>query len=310
MPTTDRFVAVRPAQNPPMSLPIRTMLRGACCAVKTLLAAASLAASSGCAVVDFEQRRWIFQPTSQAWAPGVAAAQGMHDVWIDYASRHPEHRGQAVRLHGLWLPQADPKAPVLLFLHGTRWDVRASAPRMRNMHTLGFSVLAVDYRGFGLSSDVLPSETLAAEDARAAWDWLAHQHPDLPRYVFGHSLGAAIAVQLAHDVFDEAGLIIEGAFTSVADVFRSYRWGWLPITGFITQHFDAAARIAHIGSPLLVVHGADDSMVLPALGRALYAKALAPKRFVLVPGAVHEDTNSVGLPQYRQALAEFFGLRP
>lgn len=80
--------------------------------------------------------------------------------------------------------------------------------------------------------------------------------------------------------------------------------------GFITQHFHAAARIAHMGSLLLMVHGVDDSMVLPAVGRALYGKGLAPKRFVLVPGAVHEDTNSAGLSQYRQALAEFFGLGP
>lgn len=272
--------------------------------------AASLCAASGCAIVDFEQRRWIFQPTSQAWAPGVAAAQGMQEVWIDYQSKHPEHDGQAVRLHGLWLAQDNPAAPVLLFLHGSRWDVLASAPRMRNMHALGFAVLCVDYRGFGRSSDVLPSETLAAEDARAAWHWLGREYPHLPRYVFGHSLGSAIAVQLAHDVSDEAGLIIEGSFTSVADIFRSYRWGWLPITRFITQHFDSTARIAHIGSPLLMVHGSEDSMVLPALGRALFDKALEPKRFVLIPGAVHEDTNTVGLPQYRQAVAEFFGLRP
>ena len=290
-----------------MPLPALPRALGACAA---LFIAIGLGAASGCAVVDFEQRRWIFQPTTQTWAPGLAAARGMQEVWIDYRSAHPEQRGQAVKLHGLWLAQPDPQAPVLLFLHGSRWDVQASAPRMRNMHALGFAVLCVDYRGFGRSSEGMPSETLAAEDARAAWDWLAREYPHLPRYVFGHSLGSAIAVQLAQEVDDEAGLIVEGAFTSVPDVFRSYRLGWLPITSFITQRFDAAARIAHIGSPLLVVHGGDDSMVLPALGRALYDLAQSPKLFVLVPGAVHEDTNTLGLPQYRQALAQLFGLRP
>ena len=72
----------------------------------------------------------------------------------------------------LWVPQADPAAPVVLFLHGVRWDVRASTPRMRQLHALGFSVLGIDYRGFGRSTNYMPSETLVAEDARAAWDWL------------------------------------------------------------------------------------------------------------------------------------------
>ncbi|MFO1220516.1 MAG: alpha/beta fold hydrolase [Burkholderiaceae bacterium] len=274
------------------------------------LAIALLAAvlAAGCMIVDHQQRRWIFMPTHDTWEPGVAAAAGMQEVWIDHLSDHPEQRGQAVRLHGLWLARAEPDAPVLLFLHGVRWTVHASAPRMRQLHALGFSVLSIDYRGFGLSSEALPSETLAAEDARAAWRWLAHRHPQARRFVFGHSLGAALAVALAADVDDEAGVIVEGAFTSAADVLRSTRWGWLPVYALMTQHFDAGSRVATIGSPLLVVHGSADEMVSPALGRALYERALPPKRFVLVDGGEHENTDVVGQAQYRSALRELFGI--
>jgi uncharacterized protein len=248
-------------------------------------------------------------PTTRAWEPGLAAAQGMDEVWIDYVPQEPSYRGKPVRLHGLWLAQADAAAPVLLYLHGVRWDVRASAPRMRQWHALGFSVLAIDYRGFGRSSDSMPSEERVAEDSLAAWHWLARQQPQARRFIFGHSLGGAVAVRLAHDVPDEAGLIVEGAFTSTPEVFRSLRWGWLPITGLITQRFDAGSRIAQVGSPVLVVHGSDDSMVAPEHGRALYERAVQPKRFLLVPGAVHENTGQVGAPQYRQAVAELFGVR-
>ena len=262
----------------------------------------------GCALVDHEQRRWIFQPITSSWGPGEAAARGMQDVWIDYVSQHPEQKGQPVRLHGLWLPQDDAAAPVALFLHGVRWDVRASAPRMRSLHALGFSVLGIDYRGFGRSSPAMPSETLIAEDVHATWQWLARTQPQARRFVFGHSLGAAVAVRLAAEVDDEAGLMLEGAFTSTADVLRSTSWGWLPVTGLITQHFDAASRVAQVGSPLLVVHAAQDTMIAPTLGRALYERARPPKRFVLVDGAVHENTDSVGREAYREALRELFGL--
>jgi uncharacterized protein len=273
-----------------------------------LLAALALGLQVGCATLDERQRDWIFQPSDRTWSGGLAAAQGMEDVWIGFDSRIDESRGAPVRLHGLWLPQADPNAPVLLYLHGARYDVRGSAPRMRRMHELGFSVLGVDYRGFGRSSAALPSEAMAAEDAQAAWDWLARQHPAKRRFIFGHSLGGAIAVQLASEVGDEAGLIVEGSFTSIPDVVSSFRWGWLPLSPLITQRFDAASRVADVGSPLLVVHGSRDSLIPHRLGQGLYERARGPKRFVLVEGGSHHNTNAVGQAQYREALADLFGL--
>jgi uncharacterized protein len=271
------------------------------------LALALLGAATGCTTLDEQQRKWIFQPSDRSWWGGAAAAEGMQDVWIEFRSKDAD---ADVKLHALWLPQPKAGAPVLLYLHGARWDVRSSASRMRRMHELGFSVLGVDYRGFGKSSPGLPSETLAAEDARAAWAWLATQEPAAPRYVFGHSLGGALAVRLAADVADEAGLIVEGSFPSIPEVFSTFKWGWLPLGPLITQRLDAGARIGQVGAPVLVVHGSEDSLIKPELGRALYDRAAEPKRWLLVQGGSHHNTNAVGQAQYRVALAELFGLRP
>ena len=260
----------------------------------------------GCAALDRQQRAWIFQPGDRTWWGGAVAAEGMQDQWIDF---QPADSKSPVRLHALWLPQERTDAPVLLYLHGARWDVRGSAPRMRRMHELGFAVLGVDYRGFGRSSPDLPSEAMAVEDARAAWDWLATQHPQTRRFIFGHSLGGAIAVHLAADVTDEAGLIVESSFTSIPEVVSTFKWGWLPVGPFITQKLDAGSRIGTVGSPVLVVHGDRDSLIRPELGQRLYDRAASPKRFVLVAGGSHHSTNAIGQPLYRQALADLFGLQ-
>ena len=197
----------------------------------------ALGITAGCASLDDKQREWIFQPSDRAWGNSAAEAEGMQDVWIDFPSRIT---GEKARLHALWLtadqpaaqdgpaalmsavgqqstailpnlphlvkphnvalPPASAQTPILLYLHGARFNVAGSAGRIRRMEQMGFSVLAIDYRGFGKSSAGLPSEKTAAEDARAAWDWLAREYPGRPRYIFGHSLGGAIAIDLAAKV--------------------------------------------------------------------------------------------------------------
>ncbi len=288
------------------------------------LLALTLAVFSGCAALDERQRAWIFQPSDRSWGSSGDAALGMDDVWIDFQSKAT---GSAVKLHGLWLESANDApsdavtsgratgqpnksastaAPVMLYLHGARWNVAGSASRMRRMQELGFSVLAIDYRGFGKSSKDLPSEAMAVEDARAAWNWLATKYPKQPRYIFGHSLGGAIAIELATQVDDETGTIVEGTFTSIPDVASSMKWGWLPVGPLITQRFESVRKVDRIGSPLLVVHGTNDQLIVPELGRRLFDAAREPKAFVLVDGGSHFNTNSVGQAQYRRALAQLF----
>ena len=183
-----------------------------------------------------------------------------------------------------------------------------STERLRRLQRLGFSVLAIDYRGFGKSGSELPSEASAYEDARAAWDWLAAQRPPGARYIFGHSLGGAIAIHLAAEADDAAGLIIESSFTSLPDVVASFSQGWSAVRRFITQRFDAAQKIATVRAPVLVVHGDRDLLIPHTLGRALYDAAVSSKRFVLVPGGSHHDTHALGETSLRQALRELFGI--
>jgi len=294
--------AVRPAIPPALSPP-RRWRRWAAAGTLTV---SGLAALLGCQTLETRQRQWIFQPGNDAWWAGAAAAEGMTPVWIDFPSKES---GAPARLHGLWLPAADPDAPVLLYLHGARWNVTGSAGRMRRMQALGFSVLGIDYRGFGKSTAELPSEEMAYEDARAAWTWLGQHHGSRPRYIFGHSLGSAIGVQLASEVADASGLIVEGSFPSIAAVVSTFRWGWLPVGPLISQRFDAQSRIARVKAPLLVVHGSEDRLIPSSLGRLLYDKATVPKRFVLVEGGSHHSTNSIGHEQYATALKELFGPR-
>lgn len=276
----------------------------------TAFAAAVLSAllAVGCATLNETERKVIFQPSDATWGMGAELAREMESTWIEFDSTAT---GERAKLHALWA-EAKPAlagGPVLLYLHGARWNVESSTPRIRRLQDMGFSVLAVDYRGFGKSSPGLPSEDTAYEDALAAWRWLAAKYPTRPRFIFGHSLGGAIAIDLASKVDDERGTIVEATFTSIPDVASTMKWGWLPIGPLITQRFEAVRKVSKIGSPLLVVHGDSDRLIDVELGRKLYAAATGPKKFLLVAGGSHHSTMAVGFDDYRHALAEMFSLR-
>jgi uncharacterized protein len=269
--------------------------------VTTLLAAGLLA---GCATLHEKQGQWIFSPTDRTWGNSAEQAAALDEAWVQFDSKVT---GQPAKLH-LLIHGNDKTKPVLLYLHGARWNVMNSVWRMERMQELGFNVVAVDYRGFGKSTQESPSEAKAYEDAQAAWDWIGQNYPGQPRYIFGHSLGGAIAIELATRVNDEKGTLVEGTFTSIPDVFATLKWGWLPVRWLITQRFDSEKKVSRIGSPLLVVHGSADRWIPPELGQRLYASAQQPKRFVLVEGGSHHNTNGMGQSQYRAALKELFGI--
>ncbi|MGE5615279.1 MAG: alpha/beta hydrolase, partial [Bacillota bacterium] len=207
----------------------------------------------GCAYLEEKQGELIFRPTKEVFW-GYSGAAKLDERFIPVG-----RDGQ--KISAWWVKSDDPAAPAILYLHGARWNLTGSASRIERWRKLGFDVLAVDYRGFGKSSDVTPSEALAYEDAEAAWDYLAKLAPDKKRIIVGHSLGGAIAVELASRRPDAAGLVLEATFTSVRDMIDHQPWGWLPVGLILTQEFDALSKIPKVRVPILVVHGTRDNVV-------------------------------------------------
>lgn len=204
-------------------------------------------------------------------------------------------------------------APAILYLHGVRWNLTGQLFRIEQLHAQGYSVLAIDYRGFGQSQGDLPSETSVYEDARIAWERFQLLQPDPgKRLIYGHSLGGAVAIDLAAELGQQAankqlpppvrGLVIESTFTSLADVAAAVANTSLPVRWLLSQKFDSIDKIAEIHMPLLVVHGLDDRYVPPRFSQQLFDAALEPKHLLLVPGASHNNSLSLGGRSYRQAL--------
>jgi len=275
----------------------------------------------GSAALLHEEERLTFRVVRETpgWYQGVPRGVEEFDLRVGNA-------GEAQRVHAWWWPAADPNAPAVLYLHGARWSLTGQVFRLEQLREFGFSVLAIDYRGFGKSDGDVPSERTVYEDARVAWDWLANRQPNpTKRYIYGHSLGGAVAVNLAAAlsevatdgaepptttpldyVLPAAGLIIESTFTTLADMAKEVTW--VPVGVLLSQKFDSVSKMAKVNIPVLVVHGAADQFVPSRFSQALYDAATAKKRLLLVEGGSHNNSMRAGADDYRRALSELFGL--
>jgi alpha-beta hydrolase superfamily lysophospholipase len=266
---------------------------------------------AGCSQLVQKERELLFRVV-----PGEASwYRGMPDGVIEASL--PVQAGKATQhVNSWWWPADDPKAPAVLYLHGARWNLTGQLFRIQQLHDFGFSVLAIDYRGFGKSDGDLPSEETVYEDARVAWQALLQRQPDPKRrFIYGHSLGGAIAIDLASHLERSGapqarGLIVESSFTTLADIAKSFSYPWLPLQLILSQKFDAIDKIAQVDMPVLVVHGTDDRYVPSRFSEKLFEAAPGRKKLLLIEGGTHNNSMRVGQSAYRRAFAELFGLNP
>ena len=274
---------------------------------RLFLVVLALLAVAGCATFDTWQRRAIFQHERAA----------VDQRFVDAALPLGTEAFDLVLANGdtvhAWYREASPLAPTVLFLHGARRNLYESQYRIDRLAGLGLNVLAIDYRGFGRSTPLLPSEESALQDAHAAFDELRRRQPDpRRRFVYGYSLGGALAIALAAEHDGLAGVVIESSFTSITDLVRASRWGWVPFLGVaVTQEFDSLARIGRVNEPLLLVHGTADGVIPHTMSDELLAAATGVqaelKRLVKIEGANHRGAPFVDRAIFDNALLEFVG---
>jgi hypothetical protein len=186
-------------------------------------------------------------------------------------------------------PQSD--QPVVLYFQGNGGGLDLRADRFRRLAADGVGLVALNYRGYGGSTGS-PSEPGLIADGLAAYDFAAARYPATRLVPWGESLGTGVAVALAAER-PVARVVLESPYTSIADVAAAIYW-FMPVRWLIKDPFRSDARIGRITAPVLVLHGARDNVVPIAFGERLYVLIRAPKRFVRLAGAGHNDHDAYG----------------
>ena len=232
------------------------------------------------------EKRMLFQPNQF----GGRVVLPIPDSLGLVSNRVSLTSADSTKITGVVIPTVDTAAQWLLYLHGNAGTITSSVlPQFyARWHALGLNILAIDYRGYGESESRAPDEKGTYADARAAYEWLRATRGVSPERIilYGHSLGAGIATELALHV-QVAGLIVEGAFTSVPDLGAEI-YPWVPVRVIARQRFDNIEKIGRVSMPKMVMHAIDDEIVPYVHGQRLYEAARAPKDWVRLKGG-HMD---------------------
>ena len=235
------------------------------------------------------QERVLFQPP-----------QGVNDGPVA-ADRVTYRAADGVELFGFLVGECKPARAAVIAFHGnadiSRWLIPWASRLAREADAC---VFLPEYRGYdGIVGR--PSYASSSLDATAAADFLTEHfglsHDDLVLY--GHSLGSAVAAELASREQPRA-LVLQSPLTTARAM--AGRLGVPGIRGFwrlISRiHYDTPTRVRSLQSPVWVSHGDRDVVVPVRMGREVFASAAVKGELLIVRGAGHNDVPEMGGQAY------------
>jgi fermentation-respiration switch protein FrsA (DUF1100 family) len=243
--------------------------------------------------------RWV-EPRF-AFFPFPGEAETPRDFGVPYESLTIATKdGERLRA---WLMTAPAPRARIVYFHGNGGNLSNWAPILAGVVRRGYTVLALDYRGYGVSTGH-PTERGLYLDVEAivgrAW---TEADTRAPLVYWGRSLGGAMAAYAA-TLKKPDGIIIEAGFPDARSAVR----GSPPLrflSLFSTYRFPAAEFLNAAGVPVLQLHGDHDSVIPIGLGRELYDRIKGPREFVVIAGGDHNDAAPRDAYAYWSAIDRF-----
>jgi fermentation-respiration switch protein FrsA (DUF1100 family) len=228
-----------------------------------------------CVAMFLAQKAFLFHPTPETGPP---AAYGLTEFRrVEFVAE------DGVPLVG-WLHETASREKAILFFYGNADALPPYAGFFRSFAKAGYSVLGVNYRGYGGSGGE-PSETGFYADADAGFRFLARHLPAERITVVGRSIGTGVAVDLAARN-PVRSLVLISPFTSVVDAASEVFW-YLPVSLLLRHRFSSIDSIRRVKAPILIVHGDADTIIPVLHARLLHEAAAEPKRIEVFEGADH-----------------------
>lgn len=229
----------------------------------------------------FGQRTMIYFPNRAN--PGAAGAilYGGEEVVLDTED-------QLELQAWLFRPGSNDTKAAVLYAPGNGGNREGRAEAAVAIAALGYTVLILEYRGYG-GNPGSPTEDGLAMDARAGARYLRERgfSGDRTLYV-GESLGTGVVTQLA-TTDPPAGILLRSPYTSLSDVAQD-TIRWLPIRLLLLDRYETMRRLPELEMPISVLAGDADQVVAPKQSAEVAANAKHLHKHVVLQGVGHNDT--------------------
>jgi len=216
------------------------------------------------------------------------------------------------------------KIPTIIFFHGNAGNIGLRLPNAIEMfNLLKANILMVEYRGYGDSDTVAPSEPGLKKDAEASLRFLS-SHPQIDPtriFLFGRSLGGAVAIHLAKYAQQQqrlgtmqplAGIIVENTFLSISKMVDHLMPYLSPFKFLVLRiNWDSSKLVSSIHTPILYLSGASDELVPPFHMEQLYKLSMKGSndsncvRMHIIKDGTHNETWLQGGMLYWERIKSF-----
>ncbi len=225
------------------------------------------------------QRSLIYFPLQDFPSPTEAGVPEMRVVRLTTSDE--------LVLNAWYRPPIEATLPTVIYFHGNAGHIGHRAFIIAPFLDQGYGVLLLTYRGYS-GNPGTPSEEGFYRDARSAMQYLIEQGtPNHCLVVYGNSIGAAVAMQMATE-YDVGAIILQSPFVSMAEVGH-FHYAFLPIRSLIKDRYDMAAKAEEVKAPIMVLHGTRDKIVPEDLSRKLFSMLPEPKEAHYIAGRGHND---------------------
>ena len=257
--------------------------------LKWLIALPLLAYSALLLVLFLFQERLIF--------PGTPLAED-HTFHFNQPFTEVRVPVEGAVLHGLHFQQSKPRG-LVFHLHGNAANVQRWTRDADFYQKVNYDLFIFDYRGYGKSTGRITSQKQLSQDVLTAWQQVASEYEGLPIVIYGHSLGTALAVDLARKVSHEK-VVLVAPFTSM-EAMAKQQYPYVP-SQLVRYPLRTDRIIGEIETPITLFHGDQDSLIPLSHSQTLSQLVTNLEQLYVIEGAGHRDI--LEAEPYLEAFAE------
>lgn len=244
-----------------------------------------------CGVIYFFQENLIFLPSLLSQEHTFEMEYPFEEIMLSTTG--------GAQLNGLHFKVENSKG-VILYYHGNAGDLQGWGEATQYFVEMNYSVIVMDYRGYGKSTGKKSMENLYA-DAELWYDFTKKEYQDNEITVYGRSLGTTFATYVASQN-KVKNLVLEAPYYSMEEIAKS-RFSFLPIKFLLHYKFPTYQYINQVNCPITIYHGTKDKVIDYQQGKRLFESILKEnKNLITIPEGRHNDL--VSLKEYSNTINE------